>query len=128
MNTKRIALIIILLLVIVVVAFSFVSANTHNTKIDVVSNSTLKNGESVVIQLSDDYRNKLADQKVDVKILADNGWAHKYNVTTDQNGEGSITLETFENGNYTVRCNYNGTMFFRETSSQTPLNIDDGLG
>ena len=128
MNTKRIAVIIIVVLIIVIAAFSFVSANTHNTKIDVLSNSTLKNGESVVIQLSDDYRNKLAGQTIDIKILAENGRAYKYTVTTDEDGEGSVNLETYENGNYTVRCNYNGTMFYRETSSETPLNVNDGIG
>lgn len=118
---------IVIILIIVIGSFIYISANSHNTKIEVLSNGTLQNGDFLSIMLTDEYRNPYPNEVVDIKILDDSGWAHKYQVTTDNEGEGSVQLMTFENGNYTVHCNYNGTMFNKESRSITNLAIDDGL-
>lgn len=125
-KTKAIITAVILIFVIAVAAFAYISANSHNTKIEVLSNETLSNGDFVEILLTDDYRNVYPDEIIDVKILDDSGWANKYQVTTDENGQASVELVTFENGNYTVHCNYNGTMFNKQTKTVAPLTIDDG--
>lgn len=127
MDKRRAVLIAIVVVVIVAVAsFILISLNSHNTKIDVVSNGTLKNGEFLEIILTDEYRNVYPGETVDVKILDDSGWANKYQVTTDDAGKATVELVTFENGNYTVHCNYNGTILNRPSSSVTNLIIDDG--
>lgn len=118
---------VIVILIIAVAAFAYISANSHNTKIEVTSNGTLKNGDFLSIRLTDEYRNAFPNEVVDIKILDDSGWAHKYQVTTDDSGEASVELLTFENGNYTVHCNYNGTMFNKQSRSVTNLAIDDGF-
>ena len=123
-NTIIIA--VIVLLIIGVGAFMFITANSHNTTVAMVSNSTLKNGDFVQIQLRDEYRNVYPNENVDVKILDDSGWGNTYTVTTDDNGEGAFALETYENGNYTVHCNYNGTLFNKPDHSIYSLTIDDG--
>ena len=117
---------VIVIIIIAAVSFMFVSANSHNTKIEVLSNDTLKNGDFFSIRLTDEYRNPYPNEVVDVKILDESGWAHKYQVTTDNEGEASVELMTLENGNYTVHCNYNGTMFNSESNSVSNLAIDDG--
>ncbi|MBQ7927372.1 MAG: hypothetical protein IJ287_01305 [Methanobrevibacter sp.] len=117
---------IVVIVIIAVVAFAFISANSHNTKIEVLSNGTLKNGDLFTIMLTDEYRNPYPNEVVDIKILDDSGWAHKYQVTTDEDGHGAVELLTLENGNYTVHCNYNGTMFNKESRSVTNMVIDDG--
>ena len=117
---------IVVIVIIAVVAFAFISANSHNTKIEVLSNGTLKNGDLFTIMLTDEYRNPYPNEVVDIKILDDSGWAHKYQVTTDEEGQGAVEILTLENGNYTVHCNYNGTMFNKESRSVTNMVIDDG--
>lgn len=117
---------IVVIVIIAIAAFAFISANSHNTKIEVLSNGTLKNGDLFTIMLTDEYRNPYPNEVVDIKILDDSGWAHKYQVTTDEDGQGAVELLTLENGNYTVHCNYNGTMFNKESRSVTNMVIDDG--
>ena len=124
-NTIIVAIVVIL--IIAVASFAYISLNSHNTKIEILSNDTLKNGDFIKIMLTDEYRNAYPGEVIDVKILDDSGWAHKYQVTTDNEGEASVELITFENGNYTVHCNYNGTMFNKPSKSVTQLNIDDGF-
>ncbi|WP_458453079.1 hypothetical protein [Methanobrevibacter sp.] len=126
MNLKAIIAVIIVLLIIAVGAFAYISANTHNTRVDVISNSSLKNGDAVQIVLKDDYRNVYPGETVEVKILDDSGWGDTYPVVTDSEGEGSVILSGYENGNYTININYNGTLFNKQFHSVYNLVIDDG--
>lgn len=126
MNFKGIVTIIIILLIIAVGAFMFIQANSHNTQVDVISNSTLKNGDSVQIVLKDDYRNVYPNEEVHIKILGDDGWGNNYDVVTDNEGEASVVLSTYENGNYTIHTNYNGTLFNKPYHGVDSLVIDDG--
>lgn len=127
-KTRTVIIAFVVILLIAAGAFAYISANSHNTKIDVLSNTTLKNGDYIKIMLTDEYRNTYSGEVVYLKILDESGWAHKYEVTTDDMGEGSVQLQGLDNGNYTLHCNYNGTMFNKPTHSLTDLNINDGLG
>lgn len=119
-------LIIIIVLIIAAGAFFFIQSNSHNTKVEVISNSTLKNGDVVQIVLKDEYRNVYPEETVHIKILDDSGWANNYDVVTDEEGEASVVLQTFENGNYTIHTNYNGTLFNKPYHGVDQLVIDDG--
>ena len=126
--SKTIISVVIVIVIISIAAFAFVSANSHNTKINIVSNSSLKNGDKIILELSDEYRNVYPSQPIDIKILDDSGWAEKYSVVTDSNGQASLQLKGLKNGNYTVHCNYNGTLFNKADHSISSLTIDDGYG
>lgn len=129
MDKMKAAIIAIVVIVIIAVgAFAFISANSHNTKIEVVSNDTLKNGDVVQIRLTDDYRNLYPNETVDVKILDDSGWGNTYAVKTDSEGQGSVNLVAYENGNYTIYSTYNGTLFNKQARDISPLTIYDGYG
>ncbi len=126
MDIKRIAIIAAVILVVAIAAFAYISMNTTETKIDINANSTLQNGGYIYIQLKDNYRHEIPDQIVDLKILDDSGWAHKYNVTTDEVGRGYIQVAGLENGNYTIHANFNGTLFLKASHSSFSFKIDDG--
>ncbi|MDO5815851.1 MAG: hypothetical protein Q4Q18_09440, partial [Methanobrevibacter sp.] len=100
MNSKNIIIVVIIILIIAIGAFFYIQSNSHNTKVDVISNSTLKNGDMVQIELNDEYRNVYPGESVHIKILDDSGWANNNDVVTDEEGQGSIVLSTYENGNY----------------------------
>lgn len=127
MDIRRMAIIAIAaILIISVLAFAYISMNTSDTKIEIVCNDTIKNGDYITVQLKDLYRNVIPGQIIDLKILDDSGWAYKYNVTTDDLGRGYIQIEGLDNGNYTVHANFNGTMFLRESHSNFAFKVDDG--
>lgn len=128
MKSKTIITVVIIILVILIGAFLFIQANSHNTKVDVISNSTLKNGDKVQIVLTDEYRNLYPGEKVQIKILDDSGWANYYDVVTDNSGEASVALSTLDNGNYTIHTTYNGTLFNKAYHGVDSLVIDDGYG
>lgn len=126
MKAKSVVIFIIIILIIAVGAFVFIQSNANNTKVDVISNSTLKNGDAVQIVLTDEYRNVYPGEPVHIKILDDSGWANNYDVVTDDSGEASIVLSTFENGNYTIHTNYKGTLFNKAYHGVDSLEINDG--
>lgn len=126
MEKSKIKILIALVLVIVVGSYLFIFINSHDTMISVTSSSTLMNGDFITLVLKDDYRNVYPGEVIDVKILDDSGWAHYYNATTDENGQANIMLEGFENGNYTVHSNFNGTMFLHKSKTVSDLQINDG--
>lgn len=117
---------VVIIAIIAIGSFIYISANTHNTKIEVLDSGTLQNGDYITILLTDEYRNPYPGEVVYIKILDDSGWAHKYNITTDEEGRGSVQLQTLENGNYTIHCSYNGTLFNKASTCSEPLKINDG--
>lgn len=117
---------VVAIIIIAVGAFAFISINTADTKIDIDCNATIQNGDYITVQLKDNYRNAIPNQIVNIKVLDDSGWANKYNVTTDDLGRGYIQLVGYDNGNYTVHANFNGTMFLRESSNHLAFEINDG--
>ena len=125
-DMKKIIIAVIVILIVAIGAFAFISANSHATKMEVTSNHTLQNGDFVTVVLKDQYRNVYPNEVIDLKILDDSGWANKYNATTDENGQASFVLEGFENGNYTVHANFNGTMFLSSSKTVSDLEINDG--
>ena len=128
MNSKTIITLVIIILIIVIGGFFFIQSNSHNTKVDVISNSSLKNGDMVQIVLTDEYRNVYPGEPVHIKILDDSGWGNNYDVVTDDSGEASVVLSTYNNGNYTIHTNYNGTLFNKAYHGVDALVIDDGYG
>ena len=126
MNSNKIVIVVIILLIIAIGVFLFIQSNSHNIQVDVISNSTLKNGDSVEIVLKDEYRNVYPNEVVHIKILDDSGWADNYDVTTDNEGKASVAVSALENGNYTIHTNYNGTLFNKAYHGVNSLVIDDG--
>lgn len=127
MDIKNMAIIaVIALLIIAGGAFAYISMTKTVTKIEITCNDTIQNGDYISVILKDDYRNVIPDQVIDLKILDDSGWAHKYNVTTDEMGRGYIQVVGLDNGNYTVHATLNGTLFLKESHSNRAFQVNDG--
>ena len=126
MDAKKIAIAVIVILIIAIGAFAYISISTQDTKINILTNDTIQNGDSITVELKDLYRNGIADQVIDLKILDDSGWSHNYNATTDDTGCAQIQVLGLENGNYTAHAKFNGTLFLKESKSQVSFAIDDG--
>lgn len=128
MDLKKVIIaLVIIILIVGIAAYGFIAVNSADTKIEITVNSPAKNGDNITLQLKDSYRKVYPDQSIDVKILDDSGWAHKYTVTTDSDGCGYVPIETMDNGEYTVHADFNGTMFLSKSSSFTTFTVDDGL-
>lgn len=129
MDLKKIGIYAIIIIMIVAIgSFIYISMNTTNTILEITCEPTIQNGDYIYVLLKDDYRNVISGEPINLKILDDSGWAHHYNVTTDELGRGYIQVLGFDNGNYTVHATYNGTLFNKPANSNHAFAIDDGYG
>lgn len=126
MVSKKITSIVAIIFIIAIVSFAYISLNTQETKIDINTESTISNEDNITVQLKDLYKNGIANQVIDLKILDDSGWAHNYNATTNEQGTSQIQILGLENGNYTAHANFNGTLFLKESKSQVSFEVSDG--
>lgn len=80
------SMIIIILIVVGVVIINPFAAKT-DTKITVVSNDVLYNGDSFSISLTDANGTPLSNQKINIIIKDANGNENQKTITTNENGE-----------------------------------------
>ncbi len=106
--------IIIALVVVIVVmlAAGFLFLNPSHAKVDsrviVTSNSTLHDGDTFAVKLTDLNNTPIANQAVNVTIIDANGGKNPQVVNTDANGYGSLQLNGLTPGEYTFNITYGG--------------------
>ena len=126
MDIKNMAIIAVIALVIIAGgAFAYLSMTKTVTKIEITCNDTIQNGDYISVILKDDYRNVIPDQIIDLKILDDSGWAHKYNVNNP-----SLVVVSKEEYIYKYdvidNLSDNGTLFLKESHSNRAFQVNDG--
>ena len=120
-----IALIIIVLVVLGgLIVFSNGNPNDNtDTKINFLSNKTLKNGDSVVFELTDSKGNVLANQELKIKFTSSSGESQNFTITTDNLGKGKLVLNEQENGNYSITVAYAGDSNHKGCSATETITI-----
>lgn len=125
MNRK----IIIALIVIVLLILGGLVAFSQNIKIDTqinfLSNTSLKNGDSVEFELVDAQGNKLSDQILNIKFETGEG-VENYTVKTNSEGKASLLLNDESTGNYTVIVSYDGDNDHNNCSARESFTIGEG--
>lgn len=125
-RTQAIGVVILIIAIVAIGGYLYVSSNTTNTKIEFESNQTLKSGDTINFTVKDEFKNPIPEAAIDLKVLDESGNSEKATIITDSEGRGSYTLPVLENGNYTVHCTFNSTLYHKEARNQMALTIDDG--
>ena len=99
---------LILLIIIAGVMMLSPSFSKGDAVINVLSNSTLYDGDFFSISLTDIDGNPLAGQTVNITIIDANGGLNHQQVTTDEMGNGILQLNGLTAGVYTVNITYGG--------------------
>ena len=118
--------IIIAILVVIIIAgaafFMFGQSNGKtDTQINFLGNKTLQNGEQIQFELKDAQGNVLAGQTVNITFNNE-----KYQVTTDENGKGYLTVDGEEAGSYEVTVDYGGNDKYNGCTGKITLTVTDG--
>lgn len=124
MNKKIISLIGIIIVIAVVVALFFnITATKEDTKIKMVSNSSLDEDSSIEIKLINLNNTPIDNQTVYIKIIDDKGNVEEHSVKTDENGNGKLNLNKIKPGNYTVNFTYNGNEKYNSCNLSKEIEI-----
>ena len=99
---------IIFALLILVLSISVVFA-AQATKMEVQSPDTLKNGDYFNLTLTTEDGKPVANQVIDIIVIAESGEKNHINFTTDKDGKIGFGIAGVNPGNYTFNCTFNGT-------------------
>ena len=128
MNVKNMILIILIVIVVAILGvFIFNTANDNgkiDTQINFISENTLKNGQSIEIELKDDEGKGIADQNVTITYQED-GKDQNYSLITDGTGKVYLTLSNEPGGEHKVKATYNGTTRYNGCSAEKTITIED---
>ena len=128
MNIKNIILIILIVVVLAILGvFIFNTATDNgkiNTQINFISEDTLKNGQSIEIELKDNKGEAITGQNVTITYQED-GKDQNYSLITDGTGKVYLTLSNEPGGEHEVKATYNGTARYNGCSAEKTITIED---
>lgn len=127
---ERKQIIIIALIVVIVallvgmVAMMVSNTNKKDTKLTFKSKSTINEGGSLKIKLTDKNGNAIANQTVNVTVTDKDKSNSYYSVSTNNEGTGNLKLDK-SSGKYTVVIRYDGNDRFNGCNSTKKITIED---
>jgi len=126
MDYNKIIIALIIVLVVVIAAGVLFLNTSHaqtDSKVIVTSNSTLHDGDTFAVKLTDLNNTPIANQAVNVTIIDANGGKNPKTITTDANGDASFQLDDFASGNYTINVTYGGNENYTSCNTTQKLAI-----
>ena len=125
MDNQRIIIIllciIIALLAVMVVMFSpFVAKEDSKLAIE---NTTINEGDSLVVLLSDNKGVPISGNAVNIKLTDDDGNVISENCTTDSDGQAKLKVD--KKGKYCVECKFNGNDQYSAGSLSVNLTVEN---
>ena len=122
MENKNIIIIVLIVIIIALLVGIFATmphANKQDTKLTFKSNSTITEGDSIKIQLTDANGTGIANQTVNVTITDKDKSSDYHSVETNDSGIGTLNINK-NAGNYTVSPNY--LFYDRAANIASPSN------
>lgn len=89
----------------------------------ITSPNTLKNGDSFNLTLTAADGTPIANQTVDIIVIAESGEKNHINFTTNSKGELGFGIAGVNPGNYTFNCTFNGTSDYQTCNEAVKLTI-----
>ena len=120
-----IALIVIIAALLVgITAMMMPNMAKQDTKLKFKSNSTLTEGESLKVKLTDANGTALANQTVNITITGKNGSSDYHSVVTNKKGIGTLKLDK-NPGKYTVNVTYGGNENYTGNTTTQKLTVKE---
>ena len=128
MNYNKVILGLVIIFIIMIIAGFFIlnpSVAKTDSKVIVTSNSTLNDGDTLSIYLSDLNNTPISNQTVNITIIDANGAQNRQVVTTDANGNGNLQLNGLTAGNYNISVSYGGNNKFNPCNTTQKLTMKE---
>ena len=129
MDKNKIIIIALIIVIAALLAGIFAvmpNLNRQDTNLTLIGNSTITEGDSIEIQLTDANGNPLANQSINVTI-SDGNHESKYNpIITDENSTGILKL--YESaGEYNLTISYGGNDNYKGCSIIQHITIEKAV-
>ncbi len=122
-NLIILALIIIVIALIVGVFGFMPNINKQDTNLTFISNSTINEGDSIVIKLTDVNGNLLVNKTINVTVTDGNKTSSYFSIVTNESGFGVLKLDKGA-GNYTIKCIFGGDDNYKSSNASQEITIN----
>ena len=126
MNRNIIIAILVIIIIAVVGIFVFQPHTTTdgklNTQINFLSESTIKNGDTIQFELKDATGAPVVGAPVTISYMHD-GQSENYSIITDNQGKGYLVISGEEAGNYDVTVDFAGNDKYNACSAKQTVTI-----
>lgn len=116
-----------IILIIVLAAVAFSDIGKEKTQLTITSPTTLKNGDSLSLTLTDTSGKALANQNVEIILTDANGEENHQEVSTDTMENGALQLNGITQGQYNVEVIYTGDSHYSESEIQQSITVSDAV-
>lgn len=122
---KKIIIVIGIIIIVAIIAALFLNApsSKEDTKIKMLSKSSLKEGSSIKIELTDLNNTPMDNKTIVIKIINKKGKVDEYSVKTDKNGKAKLKLNKTKPGTYTVNFTYDGDDAYNSSNLSKKIKI-----
>ena len=119
-----IALIVIIAALLVGIAAMMPNMGKHDTKLKFKSNSTLTEGDSLKVKLTDGNESAIANETVNITITGKDGSSDYHTVVTNENGTGKLKMDK-NAGKYNVTVSYSGNDKYNGCNVTKKITIEE---
>lgn len=119
---------LIIIIIAVILAIFAVSSLfvIKESQIEIISNDTVHNGDSINIKLSDIDGNPLSNELVKIVMMDNKGKRQSYSITTDSNGIADTTVANKDPGRLTINATFEGNEKFNSTNEVKLIKVLQG--
>ena len=118
------ALIVIIAALLVGMVAMMPNMSKQDTNLKFKSNSTLTEGDSLKVKLTDDNGTAIANQTVNITITDKDGSSDYHSVVTNENGTGKLKLDK-NAGKYNVTISYGGNDKYNGCNATKKITIEE---
>jgi hypothetical protein len=127
---KNLIIAILVIVIIGIAAFMVFSHNGTtdskiNTQMNMLSGSSLQNGEQIQFELKDEKGNALSGQMVDIGFTDGAGNNETFKIVTDANGKGYLEIENEDAGSHNFTAVYAGNGNYSGSTLTETITIED---
>ena len=123
-NIIILVLIVVIVIAILVGIFATMShVNKQDTNLTFKSNSTITEGDSIKIRLTDANGTGIANQTINVTIRDKDKFSDYHSVVTDKKGSGTLKLDK-KPGKYEIIISYEGNDNYAGSNATKKVKID----
>ena len=128
---KNKTIILILLVVIAILAAGLVMSNMHSiekkqTKLTILGNSSINEGDAIKVKLTDLNKTPIANQTVNITVTGKDNTSEYFSVVTNDKGVGKLDMNKSQNksqGDYKINCTYGGNDNYTANSTAKKIKI-----
>ena len=117
-------IVIIVALLVGMAAMMMPNMGKQDTNLKFKSNSTLTEGDSLKVKLTDDNGTAIANQTVNITITDKDGSSDYHSVVTNENGTGKLKLDK-NAGKYNVTISYGGNDKYNGCNVTKKITIEE---